>query len=97
MKTVSTAVGNINPLADFLQNSKEHIVRLKETRQPEVLTVGGKAEIVVQDAAGYRELLSRVERAELLQSLRKARNEVAEGKFTTLADLKKELDERFAV
>jgi len=97
MKTVSTAVGNINPLADFLQNSKEHIVRLKETRQPEVLTVGGKAEIVVQDAAGYRELLGRVERAELLQSLRKAHNEVAEGKFTTLADLKKELDERFAV
>ena len=44
----------IHSLTDFLRNHKAHVTRLKETHAPEVLTVNGKAEVVVQDAASYQ-------------------------------------------
>jgi hypothetical protein len=44
-------------------------MRLKLSGRPEVLTINGKAELVVQDAAAYQRLLEAVERAR--QVLRK--------------------------
>jgi PHD/YefM family antitoxin component YafN of YafNO toxin-antitoxin module len=41
--------------------------RLKKTGNPLVLTINGKAEIVVQDAEAYQELLDRVETIESIQ------------------------------
>ena len=51
-------------LTDFLRNHKEHVTRLAETKSPVVLTVKGKASLVLQDAEGYQELLERLERSE---------------------------------
>jgi PHD/YefM family antitoxin component YafN of YafNO toxin-antitoxin module len=51
-------------LTDFLRNHREHIARLSESRAPMVLTIKGKAAVVVQDAAAYQDLLERLERAE---------------------------------
>jgi PHD/YefM family antitoxin component YafN of YafNO toxin-antitoxin module len=53
----------IKPLTDFLRNSKSHIQTLKETREPEVLTVNGEAAVVVQDAASYQEMAALAEQA----------------------------------
>lgn len=72
-------VREIQPLTDFLRNSKAQIVRLKETGRPEVLTVNGKAEVIVQDAARYQHMLDRLERAELIVSLRQALTQIEEG------------------
>jgi PHD/YefM family antitoxin component YafN of YafNO toxin-antitoxin module len=60
----------IHSLTDFLRNHKTHLTRLKETRKPEVLTINGKAELVIQDAESYQEMLDRLERAETLAALR---------------------------
>ncbi len=54
----------IHPVSDFNRKPAEHIKRLKKTGQPEVLTVNGKAEIVMQDAQAYEEM------AGLLHSLK---------------------------
>jgi hypothetical protein len=56
-------IQDIASLTDFHRNSKTHWMRLKLTGRPEVLTVNGKAELVVQDAAAYQRLLAVVERA----------------------------------
>ncbi|MDX1395590.1 MAG: prevent-host-death protein [Gemmatimonadota bacterium] len=48
---------NIYSLSDFQRNTREHVRRLKRTRLPEVLTINGRAELVVQDAASYQALL----------------------------------------
>ena len=37
----------IYPVSDFSRKPAEHIKRLKETGLPEILTVNGKAEIVI--------------------------------------------------
>jgi PHD/YefM family antitoxin component YafN of YafNO toxin-antitoxin module len=51
---------NIRPLSDFQRNAKAHIKRLKRTGKPEVLTVNGEAQVVVQDAASYQKLLDQL-------------------------------------
>jgi len=55
---------NIHSLSDFNRNSKEHTERLKESGEPEVLTINGKAELVVQDVESYQELLTKAEFAD---------------------------------
>jgi PHD/YefM family antitoxin component YafN of YafNO toxin-antitoxin module len=59
----------IHPLTDFLRNHKAHLARLKETRAPEVLTVNGRAEIVVQDADSYQEMLDRLYHLETIAAI----------------------------
>ena len=55
---------DIHSLSNFKRNTPEFIRQLKETGHPVVLTVNGKAEVIVQDAASYQKLLERAERAE---------------------------------
>jgi PHD/YefM family antitoxin component YafN of YafNO toxin-antitoxin module len=64
------SINDIHPLTDFLRNHKAHISRIKETGIPEVLTINGKAELVVMDATAFQALLDKVERAETIEAIR---------------------------
>ena len=47
-------IGNdIRSLSDFKRNTSELLDSLKKTGNPLVLTINGKAEVVVQDAEAY--------------------------------------------
>ena len=70
---------DIHSLTDFQRNTKEHIQRLKETGRPEVLTVNGKAEIVVQDAASYQKLLGLIDRVEAIEGIQKGLESMQRG------------------
>ena len=52
---------NIYPLSDFQRNAKDFILQLKESQKPIVLTVNGKAALVIQDAEAYQALLDTVD------------------------------------
>ena len=54
------AVEDIRSLTDFQRNTKSHLRRLKSSGRPEVLTVNGRAELIVQDAAAYEETLDAI-------------------------------------
>lgn len=54
-------VRNVHPLDHFKRQTAEFRERLKATGQPEVLTVDGRAELVVQDAAAYQDLVRELE------------------------------------
>jgi PHD/YefM family antitoxin component YafN of YafNO toxin-antitoxin module len=60
-------LANIHSLSDFQRNAKDHIRKLKASGKPSVLTVNGEAEVVVQSAESYQELL---DDRELLDSIR---------------------------
>ncbi len=94
LKTASIHVGEIHPLTDFLRNAKAHIAHLKETGAPEVLTVNGKAEVVVLDAASYQAMLDRLERADLVDSSRLAMTQMNNGEGISLEALEEELNQR---
>ena len=73
-------LADIHSLTDFLRNHKEHIERLKAAGRPEVLTVNGKAESVVQDAASYQRLLEAVDQVEAVQGLVRGLEDVKAGR-----------------
>ena len=58
---------DIRSLSDFKRKTGELLGRLKKTGHPLILTINGRAELVVQDAEAYQELLDRVETIEAFQ------------------------------
>jgi prevent-host-death family protein len=61
---------DIHPLTDFKRNTTGFMTRMKKTRRPVVLTVNGKAELVVQDAESYQKILDRLDRLEVIEAIR---------------------------
>src|SRR5438552_18341597 len=64
---------DIQSLSHFKRNSAEVMEHMKTSGNPVVLTVNGKAEVVVQDAAAYQRLLELAEKAEMMEFLREAK------------------------
>ncbi len=56
-------VNDIQPLSAFRARSAAFVRRLKQTGRPIVLTIDGKAAVVVQDAAAYQRLCDAAARA----------------------------------
>jgi prevent-host-death family protein len=69
----------IHSLSDFQRRTREHIDRLRATGRPEVLTVNGKAAVVVQDAESYQKLLAEVEEARIVAAIREGLEAVERG------------------
>ena len=72
---------DIVSLTEFQRNAKEHVNKIKETRSPYVLTVNGKAELVIQDAESYQKLLDRIDDAETESRIRKALDQAHRGEM----------------
>lgn len=70
---------DIDSLTHFKRNTNEVIEQLKATGQPMVLTVNGKAEIVVQDAASYQAMLDLVDRAEAIAGIKRGLDSIDRG------------------
>jgi prevent-host-death family protein len=83
---------DIRSLTDFKRQTTSLVKRMKKTGHPVVLTVNGKAEIVVQDAESYQKLLERIDRAEAIEGIRKGLADVQHGRTrpvrTALEDLR---------
>ncbi len=71
---------DIHSLTDFKRNTTEFLQRLKRTKHPLVLTVNGKAELVVQDAESYQKLLDAVELLETLKGIKRSLEQIEQGK-----------------
>ena len=71
---------DVNSLSDFKRKTSKFLDRLKKTGEPVILTVNGKAELIVQDAASYQRLLESAEQAESLQFLRRSLEDIEAGR-----------------
>ena len=61
---------DIMSLSTFKRDSNKVMRLMKKTKEPVVLTINGKAELVVQDAESYQQLLELKERADTVEVLR---------------------------
>lgn len=61
---------DIMSLSTFKRDSNKVMRQMKKTKEPVVLTVNGRAAIVVQDAESYQQLLELKERTEVVDVLR---------------------------
>lgn len=82
---------DINSLSSFKRNTPEFLRQLRETGHPVVLTINGKAELVVQDAASYQKLLELAERADELEFLRASVAEMDAGRGRPAAEMLAEM------
>src|SRR5580698_1979014 len=71
---------DIRSLSDFKRKTSELVERMKESGKPMVLTVNGKAKLVVQDAASYQKLLEALDHAQAVQGTRRGLEDVEHGR-----------------
>jgi prevent-host-death family protein len=88
---------DIHSLSDFKRNTPELLDQMRESGRPVVLTINGKAEIVVQDAASYQQLLDRVEELEVLEGVKRGRADAQAGRVTPLEKFEKEFRRKHAI
>jgi prevent-host-death family protein len=84
---------DIHTVTEFSRKPAEHIKRLADSKRPEILTVNGKAAVVIQDAESYERMAELAEYAESIQTVRKALNEESR----SLNDFKKEFESKLGV
>ncbi|GAA6145769.1 type II toxin-antitoxin system Phd/YefM family antitoxin [Thalassolituus maritimus] len=84
---------DIHTVTEFSRKPAEHIKRLADSKRPEILTVNGKAAVVIQDAESYERMAELAEYAESIQTIRKALNEESR----SLNDFKKEFESKLGV
>jgi prevent-host-death family protein len=84
----------VRSVTEFQRNLKDYVGRLKEKRTPMVLTVNGRAEVVVQDAEGYQALLDRLERAETVAAIRQGMEQFERGEGISLQQAERRLRKR---
>ena len=82
---------DIDSLSNFKRNTPEFLRQLRETGQPVVLTINGKAELVVQDPASYQRLIELAERAERLDALRASIEDMRAGRVTPAEEMLAEM------
>ena len=90
-------VRQIHSLTDFLRNHKAHIERMKVTRTPELLTVNGRAELVVQDAESYQALLDRLHRMETIAAIREGMASAERGELEPAEQVYAEMKVRYGL
>ncbi|BAZ79414.1 type II toxin-antitoxin system Phd/YefM family antitoxin [Sphaerospermopsis kisseleviana CS-549] len=85
---------DIQSLSTFKRNTNELITQMKETGNPVVLTVNGKAELVVQDAAAYQKLLDTLEKLETLIGIKKGLEDIETGNTQSLDQFIEEMQKK---
>ena len=81
----------IRSVTEFQRNIKDYVSRLKRKKSPMVLTVNGRAELVVQDAASYQKILDRLEQAEALAAIRRGMEQAERGESISLEEAETQL------
>lgn len=81
----------VRSVTEFQRNIKEYVGRLKENKTPLVLTVNGRAELVVQDAESYQLILERLERAETLAAIARGMEQFERGEGISLDEAENKL------
>src|SRR5438034_1191555 len=88
---------DIHSLTDFKRHTPEFMKQLKESRHPLVLTVNGKAELVVQDAEAYQQLLDLAERVKVIEGIRRGLEDVKAGRTQPVEEALEEIRREFNI
>lgn len=88
---------DIHSISDFKRNTPDFVKQLKKTGKPVVLTMNGRARVVVQDAESYQNMLDVLERAKDIEAIREGLADVEQGNTMSLDEFDKEIRRRHRV
>jgi prevent-host-death family protein len=90
----------IDSMTNFKRQTSEYLERLHKTGEPVVLTVNGKAQVVVQDATAYQKLLdvaAKAEREETVAAIREGLADVKAGRTKPARAALKALAKKYGI
>ena len=90
----------IDSLTNFKRDTTAFMKRLKKSGAPVVLTVNGKAQVVVQDAESYqrmRQLAAKAEREASIASIREGLADVDAGRTVPAKQALKEIARKYGL
>ena len=70
---------DIHPVSDFTRNTKKYVQRLKKTGNPEVLTIDGEGQVVIQSTEAYQKMIDAVELVETLAGIKRGLDQADRG------------------
>ncbi len=85
---------DIDSLSNFKRDTSRFVKRMKKSGSPVILTINGKAELVVQDAESYQRLMRFAEEIESLEMLRKSLEEADAGLAVPMREAIKRLGKK---
>ena len=88
---------SIDSLTNFQKNAKSFASRLEESKEPLVLTVNGKAKLVVQDAEAYQAMLDELERGRFVEAVRQGLRESEQGLGRPAEEVYAEMKARYGL
>lgn len=88
---------DIDSLTNFKRNTATFLRQLKKRGGPIVLTINGKAELVVQDAKSYQRLLDLAERLATIEAVKEGMAEINAGKGVSMEDAKKRVRSKHGI
>jgi len=71
---------DIHSLSDFKRRTSQFLQQMHKTGHPVVLTINGKAELVVQDAEGYQRLLDFMDHLGTIAGIKRGLEDVKAGR-----------------
>jgi hypothetical protein len=83
---------DVDTLTNFTTNPSPFLDKLRQSGQRLVLTVEGKAELVVQDASSY---LAMVDRMETIAAVKQGVQEMAAGKGRPMREVMEQIAKKF--
>ena len=91
------SINDIYPLSEFQRGAKAFLIKLKETKNPIVLTVNGKAAAVIQDAQSYQKMMDKIELLESIAGIKKSINEFEQGEGLLLKKAFEQFQEKYGL
>jgi len=85
----------VDSLTSFKRETSRFLARLKRTGEPLVLTINGKAELVVLNAATFQQLMEQVDQLEMLKALRESLNDMKAGRSRSAREALDELGRKY--
>jgi prevent-host-death family protein len=78
---------DIQSLTSFKNDTAKFISNLKKTGRPTVLTVNGKAEVVVMDATAYQSMQQKLELDQTVAEINKGIEDFENGRYSPIEEV----------
>lgn len=91
---------DIDSLTNFKRQTAKYLARLHKTKAPVVLTVNGRAQVVVQDAAAYQALVAaaaKADREETVAAIREGLADLENGRTKPARQALKSLARKYGI
>lgn len=85
---------DILSLTDFKRRSNALLTRMRKSRRPIILTVNGKAAMVVQTAEDHQRLLDEMEKMQAIEGIRRGLASVKAGRGRPAKEVFSEIEAR---